>query len=82
MFVCVVLLVGVLGVGVYRLRTAHTRTDDELEVEMAWDDTALNITVNPLEVQCVLVVHKKMQFFVIYHQHNCLVWIGIVSVAN
>jgi len=48
-FVCVVLLVGVLGVGVYRLRTAHTRTDDELEVEMAWDDTALNITVNPLE---------------------------------
>ena len=49
--VCVGLLVAVLAVGVVRLRSAHRRAaQEEAEVEMAWDDTALNITVNPLEV--------------------------------
>lgn len=48
--VCVGLLVAVLAVGVVRLRAAHRRAaQEEAEVEMAWDDTALNITVNPLE---------------------------------
>ncbi len=46
---CVVLLLTVLTVGVVRLRAAHKRAAEE-EVEMAWDDTALNITVNPMEV--------------------------------
>ena len=64
--VCVGLLFTVLAVGVVRLRAAHKRAlREEAEVEMvktlfckyvrnyvfqAWDDAALNITVNPLEV--------------------------------
>jgi len=48
--VCVGLLFTVLAVGVVRLRAAHKRAlREEAEVEMAWDDAALNITVNPLE---------------------------------
>jgi len=48
--VCVGLLLTVLGVGVARLRAAHQRSvREEQEVEMAWDDAALNITVNPME---------------------------------
>ena len=40
-----------LTVGVLRLRAAHKRAlREEAEAEMAWDDAALNITVNPLEV--------------------------------
>jgi len=48
--VCVGLLLTVLSVGLARLRAAHKRSlREEQEVEMAWDDAALNITVNPLE---------------------------------
>jgi len=44
------LLLTVLTVGVARLRAAHKRSlREEAEVEMAWDDAALNITVNPME---------------------------------
>ena len=49
--VCVGLLLTVLTVGLARLRTAHKKSlREEQEVEMAWDDAALNITVNPMEV--------------------------------
>ena len=39
--------------GVIRVRAAHTRgaTQDLADTEMAWDDTSLNITVNPMEVR-------------------------------
>ena len=43
-------------VGVVKLRANSGRQRaEEQEVEMAWDDAALNITVNPLEVRNTLV---------------------------
>lgn len=41
-----------IALGVIRIRAAHNRaTQEEIqETEMAWDDSALNIIVNPMEV--------------------------------
>jgi len=50
--VCVGLMIAFLILGIIRLRAVHNRqTKEELqaEVEMAWDDSALNITVNPID---------------------------------
>ncbi|RXG68551.1 Calsyntenin-1, partial [Armadillidium vulgare] len=52
--VCVGFLVFLVVLGVLRVRAVHSRgaTQEEAnaaDVEMAWDDSALNITVNPME---------------------------------
>jgi len=50
--VCVGFLLFTIVVGVLRIRTTHQRTVEvniEEKQEMEWDNSALTITVNPME---------------------------------
>merc|ERR1712080_394263 len=51
--VCVGFLLFMIVLGVIRIRAAHHRShgNDGGDQEMAWDDSGLNITVNPMEQQ-------------------------------
>lgn len=67
--VCVGFLIFMVVLGIIRIRAAHQRnnTEEAQDSEMTWDDSALTITVNPMEVKtndCLLLKKKKIRLCV------------------
>jgi len=62
--VCVGFLLFMIVLGVIRIRAAHHRAaqEENADTEMAWDDSALTITVNPMEVD----VSSRFYFTVLF----------------
>lgn len=61
--VCVGFLCFMVVLGVIRVRAAHARhTSEEVaDAEMAWDDSSLNITVNPMEQQLEMSETQRLR---------------------
>jgi len=61
--VCVGFLMFMVVLGVIRVRAAHARhTSEEVaDAEMAWDDSSLNITVNPMEQQLEMSETQRLR---------------------
>lgn len=57
--VCVGFLVLMITLGIVRIKAAHQKAsqDEVQDTEMAWDDSALNITINPMEVNYIKLLY-------------------------
>lgn len=69
--ICVSVLVFIIALGVYRIHSAchHTSKEHETnkENEMDWDDSALTITINPMEVSRKAILSYILAICPIFH---------------
>lgn len=87
MVICVGFLVFIAVLGVIRIRSASQRSVEvnvEEKQEMEWDNSALTITVNPMDSEVVTVrFNQKSTHLVFLCSRSCLNYLYIASfVAN
>jgi len=76
--VCVGFLVLMITLGIVRIKAAHQKAsqDEVQDTEMAWDDSALNITINPMEVNfncyCLSILCYILYFCIIFSNWNVM----------